>query len=231
MKQRLDYEVLMRQAVLCNGNVLRVPPMSFRSCLISIAVLSIPIVVSARPAIADTYKVTVVAHTQDESFMGIDGKGDFAVNVSNHNNSSTCGGHLGDPCFEVFLLSQSPYFTSTAPVLVGNGSPCTIVLDANFGQTIPEGICNNGHEIFGAATTLGVWDGPDPSDFLWAGTFDGGAFMNADGDAVFIDGHDDELIFAQDLTTAATPEPGSLLLFGTGCLSLLGKLRRSKRDS
>jgi hypothetical protein len=206
--------------------------MSFRSCLISIAVLSISLVAAARPATADTYNVTVVAHTQDESFVGIDGNGDFAVNVSNHNDASTCGGHLGDPCFEVFLLSQSPYFTSTAPVLVDNGSPCTIVLDAGFGQTTPEGICNNGHEIFGALTTVGVWDGPDPSDLLLAaGTFDGGAFMNANGDAVFIDGHDDELIFAQDLTTAATPEPGSLLLFGTGCLSLLGTLRRSKRDS
>jgi hypothetical protein len=72
-----------------------------------------------------------------------------------------------------------------------------------------------------------VFDGPDVSDVISYGTFDGG-HINANGDAVFIDGFADELIFAQDLTTAATPEPNSLILFGTGCLSILGTLRRYK---
>jgi hypothetical protein len=63
---------------------------------------------------------------------------------------------------------------------------------------------------------------------LGAATFDGG-HINANGDAVFIDGFADELIFAQDLTTASTPEPSSLLLFGTGCVSILATLRRYPR--
>jgi PEP-CTERM motif len=113
-----------------------------------------------------------------------------------------------------------------------NGTTYSIGLDASFTpQTTANGICNNGHEIFGAFVNgFGVFDGPDTSDKFFGGTFDGG-FINANGDAVFIDGHDDELIFAQDLTTASTPEPSSLFLLGTGCLSLLGTLRRYTRSA
>jgi hypothetical protein len=143
-------------------------------------------------------------------------------------------GQLNFPCYEVFLFGQSPFFSTTAPALAfDNGTRCTIVLDASFApQASTSGVCNNGHEIFGTftGTLFGVFDGPDVSDLiLGATTFDGG-FINANGDAVFIDGFADELIFAQDLTTAATPEPGSLLLFGTGCLTILGTLRRYTRS-
>jgi hypothetical protein len=84
-------------------------------------------------------------------------------------------------------------------------------------------MCNNGHEIFGAfpGETRAVFDGPNTSDSIFGGTFDGG-FINANGDAVFIDGVANELIFAQDVT----PEPSSLYLFGTGCLAMVGAFRR-----
>jgi hypothetical protein len=94
-----------------------------------------------------------------------------------------------------------------------------------------KGVCNNGHEIYGGiyGNILGVWTGPDPiADLLLnPGSFDGG-FINANGDAVFIDGFDDTLISAVDLSTI-TPEPDSLLLVGTGGLALLGVLRRFAR--
>ena len=199
---------------------------SFRSCLAACSFLILTLF-AAHPAKADTYQITVVDMTQNENFLGIDDQGDFVVNDSN--NASKCGESFGDPCFEVFLVGQSPFFTATPPVLAfDNGSPCTIALDASFApQLTASGICNNGHEIFGAfSNTLGfgVWDGPDTSDKILIGTFDGG-FINANGDAVFIDGLVDELIFAEDLTTTI-PEPSSLLLFGTGCLTMVGAFRR-----
>jgi hypothetical protein len=204
---------------------------SFRFCFAAIALIVLTLN-ATHTAKADTYKITVVDHTQSENFLGIDDKGDFVVNDSN--NSFKCGEIIGDPCFEVFLVGQSPFFSTTAPILnFDNGASCSVVLDASFApQPTALGICNNGHEIFGAftGTILGVFDGPDVSDLiLGAATFDGG-HINANGDAVFIDGFADELIFAQDLTTASTPEPNSLLLFGTGCVSILATLRRHPRS-
>jgi hypothetical protein len=199
---------------------------SFRSCFAAIALIVLALS-ATHTAKADTYKITVVDHTQSENFLGIDDKGDFVVNDSN--TSFKCGEIIGDPCFEVFLVGQSPFFSTTAPLLnFDNGASCAVVLDASFApQPTAPGICNNGHEIFGAftGTVFGVFDGPNESDLILGGSFDGG-HINANGDAVFIDGLADELIFAQDLTTAATPEPNSLILFGTGCLSILGALRR-----
>jgi len=174
--------------------------------------------ICARPAKADTYAIgAVVDNTQDENFLGIDDNGDFIVNDSN--NSFQCGELLGSPCFEVFLLDQSPYFSSVAPTLdFNNETPCS------------SGVCsNNGHELFWAwptQTVRGIFDGPNLSNLiLLNATIDGG-FMNPNGDAVFIDGEGNDLIFAYDLSTAPAPEPGSLLLFGTGCLAVLGAARR-----
>jgi len=187
--------------------------------------------IAAHPAPADTYKVTIVDFTDSENFGGIDDKGDFFIN-DNLDNARKCGEQSGDPCFELFLVGQAPVFTTTRPILQeDNGASCTITLNPIFApQTTASGICNNGHEIFWASTSGGprVFDGPDLSDQFFVGTFDGG-LINANGDAVFIDGVADELIFAQDLTTA-TPEPDSLLLLGTGCLSLLGSFRRSRHS-
>jgi hypothetical protein len=202
---------------------------SFRSCFAAMALL-VPAHIATHPVKADTYKINVVDVTQQEDFLGIDDKGDFVVN--DFNTPAKCGQLFG-PCFEVFLLGQSPFFSTTAPILAfDNGTPCTLVLDASFApRTTAAGICNNGHELFLAAlpNTFGVFDGPDTSDMIYHGLFAGG-FINANGDAVFIDGFSDHLIFAQDLTTASTPEPNSLLLFGTGCLSILGTLRWSTRS-
>ena len=103
-------------------------------------------------------------------------------------------------------------------------------------------VCNNGHEIFGGyyfppvpnpslpndGELQGVWTGPNvTTDYLGPESFDGG-FINSRGDAVFIDGLDDDLIFALDDTTSAVPEPASLILLATGCLSSLVLSRRRR---
>ena len=50
--------------------------------------------------------------------------------------------------------------------------------------------------------------------------------MNHLGDAVLIDGLEDNLYYAEDLTTSVSPEPGTLFLVGSGGLMLLGLLIR-----
>ena len=200
---------------------------SFRSCLTTVAAIILSTIIAAHPAKADSYQIGIIDETQDEYFVGIDDMGDFVVNESI--NTYRCGNSsLIDQCFEVFLAGQSPFFTTIAPVLAyDNGTKCTVALDASFApQTAAQGICNNGHAIFGGSP-VGVYAGPDKSDVIFGGTIDGG-YINANGDAVFDDGFFDYLIFARDLTTA-TPEPSSLLLFGTGCLTVVGTLRRKMR--
>ena len=197
-----------------------------KNSLVALAILALT---TAVPTLADTYTATVVAHTQDENFYGIDAIGDFTINVSNNASLfAGCGGMDFRPCYETFYRNQSSPVITTAPpsLTLDDGSPCTPVVAP--GMEIFNAVCNNGHEIYGGlfnSATIGVWTGPDPiADLLLSpGSFDGG-FINSKGDAVFIDGHDDELIFADDLTSD-TPEPSSFVLLGTGCLSMLGVFR------
>jgi hypothetical protein len=188
--------------------------------------------IAARPALGDSYQLTVVNTSQHESFYGIDAAGDFVVNLS-ADLVNGCGNST--PCYATYDVGQSsPVFSTTPPALnYDDGTPCSPILFPGF---TPEGglhgICNNGHSIVGGSDAQqphGVWDGPDPiADLLLIGSFDGG-FMNANGDAVFVDGLANTLISAVDLTTASTPEPSSFVLLATGCLSMLGAFRRFAR--
>jgi len=201
---------------------------SFRSWLATVAAIILSTVIAAHPARADSYQITIVDISQTETFVGIDDRGDFVFNSSS--NPGRCGEEAFNPCFGVFLIGQSPYFTTAAPVLdYDNGTKCIVALDASFAPaTTAGGICNNGHEIFSTFVNgSDVYAGPDTSDQIYGGTLDGGD-INANGDAVFVDEFHNALIFAQDLTTT-TPEPSSLLLFGTGCLTMTGTLRRYRR--
>jgi PEP-CTERM motif len=121
--------------------------------------------------------------------------------------------------------------TSTLPSLTyDNGAACSV--PSGFAAR-PGGkvICNNGRTGFGSAFNPngdpgGVYTGP-PSDLTRvdpSGT-DDLALLNSSGDFAWDDGLQDGIFEAIDLTTD-TPEPGSLLLVGTGCVSLLGVLRR-----
>jgi hypothetical protein len=137
--------------------------------------------------------------------------------------------------FDVFTSDYLTYdkgvlvnTTSTLPSLsYDNGTSCSVPAGfaAAFGAKV---ICNNGRTGFGSIFNPngdpgGVYTGPTTSlTKVDNGTADL-AVLNSSGDFAWDDGLQDGIFEAIDLTT---PEPGSLLLVGTGCLSLFGLLRR-----
>ncbi len=189
------------------------------------------------PAHADTYKIVYEGYSQHEDFYGIDIIGDYVVDLSYDASFGLipqCDPHAAGCYASYYVGSTGPTYTYTPPALdYDDGSPCTSILFPGF---LPDkGVCNNGHTVVGGMIgpfgSFNVWDGPDPiADLLLPyATFDGG-YMDSYGDVVFIDGHDDKLIAAYDLTsTRPAPEPNTLILLGTGCLSLLGATRRLTR--
>lgn len=185
---------------------------------------------------ADTYTLRIVANTEDGSFVGVTTANTFVVDESDHAMLvGLCGSMSAGPqCFATYYGGgTTPVFSLTAPTLTyDNGSPCTPTI-TNF--SVLHGACNNGHEIFGgefnngSLDVRGVFTGPDPIlNFLEAGSFDTG-FINASGDSVFIDGLNDTLVFAEDLSTLATPEPAPLALLCTGALLLWISVRGVNR--
>jgi hypothetical protein len=121
--------------------------------------------------------------------------------------------------------------TSTLPSLTyDNGTPCSV--PSGFAG-VPNGkvICNNGRIGFGSRSNPnldpgGVYTGPisSPTPVDLAGTADL-AVLNASGDFAWSDGVQEENFEAIDLTTDV-PEPASLWLVGTGCVSVFGFLRK-----
>jgi hypothetical protein len=166
---------------------------------------------------ADTYKIYNLGIDNGRPIVDIDTSGDLII-------------------FNEFSLKYETYTngvlvntTSTLPSLTyDNGTPCSA--PAGFvAASASKIICNNGRIGFGSRFNTngdadGVYTGPISSLTLVdpAGTTDL-AVLNSSGDFAWQDGIIEDNFEAIDLTT---PEPSSLLLFGTGCLSLFGVLRR-----
>jgi hypothetical protein len=148
-------------------------------------------------------------------------------------------GSVANPvaCFETYYVGNPNLVITTTPPLLG-ADPDPIagnqscVVPSDF--TVLRELCTNGHLLFsgsyiapgGGIGMRGLFDGTDPVlDFLGDNSIDGG-FMTANGNAYFIDGLRDTLMAAIDLDTIPVPEPGGLVLLGTGVLAAMGVVRR-----
>jgi hypothetical protein len=166
---------------------------------------------------ADTYKIVDLGDDEGRPIVDIDTSGEVVI--------------LDELAFDYLTYANGVLVntTSTLPSLTyDNGTPCS--KPAGFsGPSGGEIICNNGRTGFGSEFNTngdpdGVYTGPISSLTLVDpfGTADL-AVLNSSGDFAWEDGRREENFEAIDLTT---PEPGSLLLVGTGCVSLFWVLRR-----
>jgi hypothetical protein len=173
-----------------------------------------PFLVPARVH-ADTYKIVDLGDDNNRTIVGIDTLGQVVI-------------------FNGFTLNYLTYSngllvntTSTLPSLTyDDGTLCSV--PSGFAVESVS-VCNNGRTGFGSranpnADPDGVYTGPISSLTL-VEPFGSNvsAFLNSSGDFAWSNGLIEENFEAIDLTT---PEPNSLLLVGTGFISMFCLLRR-----
>lgn len=166
---------------------------------------------------ADTYQIFDLGSTNARDLIGIDDLGQVVIlNVNTGDYLTYSNGVLVNT-------------TSTLPSLTyDNGTPCSA--PAGFSApNLSSVVCNNGRIGFESLLNPngdpnGLYTGPISSLTLLQ-PFGGleTRELNSSGDITWINGQTEENFEAIDLTT---PEPGSLLLVGTGFVSLFSFLRR-----
>jgi hypothetical protein len=204
----------------------------------AIAVLVAILIVAPRPAFADSYTIYDLGDDNAHGIYGIDTSGDVVVWGSNG-----CG--VASPtCYVTYVNGVATSDTSTAPTLANDdGTSCG---SSPAGFNVSKEVCNNGWIGLGSlynpnGDPNGVYTGSSSSlTFMGYGSADH-VFLNSVGDFAWDDGQDDQIFVAirnsprfetttllveSDVVRATTPEPGALLLFGTGLFLFVAAIRR-----
>lgn len=181
-------------------------------------------------AFADMYSVSLIDVYEIKNTVAIDDFGDYTVLVGTPLN----------PGFYTHYVDGTNVVSATAPTLLSDPNPlagtdpCAMTAPGFSGHLI----CNNGHVLFGGlyedpygALVEGLWSGSNPDPTL--NLSPGGAYfelgiMSANGNALLEDTRNDKFYVAIDEGPSPVPEPNSLILLGTGALSLFGVVRRKR---
>jgi hypothetical protein len=166
---------------------------------------------------ADTYVIYNLGDDNDRPIVGIDTSGQVVI--------------LNEILSEYLTYANGVLVntTSTLPALTyDNGTPCS----PPSGFSAPAAtqvVCNNGRTGFWSflnpnSDPDGVYTGPTSSlTLVDSGSAVGPDALNASGDFAWSDGQSEFNFEAVDISA---PEPATLWLFGSGCLTLVGLLRR-----
>jgi PEP-CTERM motif len=188
------------------------------------------------PAVADTYQTLLLGSDAEVFLYGIDDSKVVLVNPPGF----YCGLTAVTPCYITFVngvdVSRTLIPPILSPTMNGSMGPGCAPLPAN--AVVSSYLCVNGYEAYAGEFPVpgqvrgitGIFNGPDPL----ANRVEGGIpepgqnFIaeNSFGDIVFDDSQNEYIIEEVDLTSRGIPEPGSMLLVGTGIAAAISMRRR-----